>query len=298
MAWAGLARERRVFSANSNPSYASSVVMDSSQVQKYKDCRREVNVANAQVRCALSGCRVRCNSGYKLPSGRGSATLVCDQASGQLSYDGQPWTPALLACLPYCGEDGCHNGGQCLAPGLCKCARGYTGDQCQTPEAPTTCPQPDLQVQGGQVALRDTQMVITCDPGYSFPIGGRVALVDCLDGVWQLPGQGFEAQGPLVCSAECDPPCQNGGACIENGKCDCPPGYWGPLCQVQRCPMPTQGLSHSSVGGTFSRLKVECHKGYKMSSGKVSVTLVCRGGQWSLPGNTLLVDNDINCYPV
>ena len=35
----------------------------------------------------------------------------------------------------------------------------------------------------------------------------------------------------LAVSAQCNPPCQNGGTCLLNILCVCPVGYWGPQCE-------------------------------------------------------------------
>ena len=34
----------------------------------------------------------------------------------------------------------------------------------------------------------------------------------------------------------CSQPCKNGGNCNQYGQCDCPPGYFGPQCQLGKCP--------------------------------------------------------------
>ncbi|XP_012500103.1 PREDICTED: epidermal growth factor-like protein 7 isoform X2 [Propithecus coquereli] len=42
---------------------------------------------------------------------------------------------------------------------------------------------------------------------------------------------------PRACGAVCQPPCQNGGSCVQPGRCRCPAGWQGDTCQsdVDEC---------------------------------------------------------------
>ncbi|KAK8750206.1 hypothetical protein OTU49_015308 [Cherax quadricarinatus] len=98
MASSGLTRERRAFSANSQHIYSPSLGSYSLGNPLYKACTERPTIANAQVRCLVSGCRVKCNTGYRLQSGYVSAMLLCNHNTDQLIYHSRPWTPSLTTC--------------------------------------------------------------------------------------------------------------------------------------------------------------------------------------------------------
>lgn len=46
--------------------------------------------------------------------------------------------------------------------------------------------------------------------------------------------------------------CQNGGTCINNVRCQCPPAYTGILCEKLKCERDPGGCSQSSTQGAIS----------------------------------------------
>ncbi|CAG2221009.1 von Willebrand factor D and EGF domain-containing protein [Mytilus edulis] len=59
----------------------------------------------------------------------------------------------------------------------------------------------------------------------------------------------------------CPPGCQNGGTCIARGKCDCPGGYAGNLCQTQVTCSPTC----KNNGKCYDTNKCRCQQGFEGS---------------------------------
>ena len=37
-----------------------------------------------------------------------------------------------LFFVAICPPNGCHNGGSCISPGVCRCANGWSGNNCET----------------------------------------------------------------------------------------------------------------------------------------------------------------------
>ncbi|KAK4296365.1 hypothetical protein Pmani_031130 [Petrolisthes manimaculis] len=312
-AWSTKERPVRQFNAGNDAAYSSSSSYSQGGSNfvpsiNVKECPKDQHVDNARVRCSYTGCRVRCDRGYKLSNGRSSAVVRCDHHTGQLTLGGHPWSPVFTPCLPQCGSTGCLNGGECESPGTCRCAAGFTGDHCQNgrmqADQPSqqlsnaACPAPRFPMVHADVEWSegDQQALVRCHPGYSFTIGGTTATISCRAGTWDLPPSPFQLGGPLACHSECEPPCENGGSCLAGGVCDCATNFWGPQCQLERCDFPRTRLEHSSLGGTLFRLKVECHPGYKMRNGRVWQTMVCKNGEWTLPNLGPMKDNDLNCY--
>ncbi|KAK8750214.1 hypothetical protein OTU49_015313, partial [Cherax quadricarinatus] len=87
--------------------------------------------------------------------------LLCDHDADQLTYLSQPWTPSLITCQPFCGKEGCHNGGQCVAPEQCQCVPGFSGDQCQHRECDPPCQNGGTCIENGHC---------DCPTGYWGPL--------------------------------------------------------------------------------------------------------------------------------
>uniref|UniRef100_A0A8C9L362 Netrin G1 n=1 Tax=Pavo cristatus TaxID=9049 RepID=A0A8C9L362_PAVCR len=68
-----------------------------------------------------------------------------------------------------------------------------------------------------------------------------------------LPGYIWHGLGcqPNVCDNELLH-CQNGGTCINNVRCQCPPAYTGILCEKLKCERDPGGCSQSSAQGAIS----------------------------------------------
>lgn len=277
-----------------------------------KQCNEKPDVPLAQVTCDYSGCEVQCGEDYRMKTATGSqgVKLNCDRSSGQLTLNGKPWNTQDVHCAPYCGILGCLHGGVCTEPYKCRCQPYYEGDHCerpplnatQTPSAPVvypqTCEDPEFPVINAEVTRDGEQLLVRCSPGHQFSIGGTVAFIQCRAGRWDYP-RGIFTHGALLMCQEmrCYPPCRNGGTCLPGGVCDCPYKYRGPSCGNLRCTVPNvSNLAHASMGGTSSRMKIQCHPGYTMLTNRRSQTLLCRNGLWVVPHRGYLVDIDVRCY--
>ncbi|XP_068227560.1 uncharacterized protein [Palaemon carinicauda] len=98
---------------------------------------------------------------------------------------------------------------------------------------------------------------------------------------------------------ECDPPCQNGGACIIPGVCNCSLGYSGLLCEEHRCDIPHVLPKHGSIGADteLTRMSVECNFGHKMKNGLSHEIFICNHRQWYTKAKKESIgDVDIDCY--
>lgn len=105
-----------------------------SNCKKYPCPLTGKNLDNRADRC----CRVTCDSGYKVV---GQNWVQCQ--NGKLK---NPFHHPLLHCAPTgCDSKPCKNGGTCTANGGshgCKCAKGYTGTNCDKPIKPPPPPSP------------------------------------------------------------------------------------------------------------------------------------------------------------
>ncbi|XP_076092874.1 fibroblast growth factor receptor 3-like isoform X2 [Mytilus galloprovincialis] len=66
----------------------------------------------------------------------------------------------------------------------------------------------------------------------------------------------------------CPPGCKNGGTCIARGKCDCPGGYAGNLCEIKVTCSP----ECMNNGKCYDTNKCRCHHGY---AGNICETPIC-----------------------
>jgi len=103
-------------------------------------------------------------------------------------------------CIDYV-KRGCFNNGTCVAPDLCECAPGWSGDDCSIPICRQRCHH------NGNCTLPDT---CTCEKGWT----------------------GFDCRKP-VCSQDCN----NGGYCVAPDTCRC--DMWeSAFVDSQEIPMP------------------------------------------------------------
>ncbi|XP_050689962.1 von Willebrand factor D and EGF domain-containing protein-like [Eriocheir sinensis] len=309
-------RVLRQFEGDSKPSYASRDSQPPPLPFSFDltECKEQPEIPNAKVRCGYSGCRVRCDKDYKTQTGLSVINLSCDHSSGTLTVDGTPWRDLNVSCTAYCGVDGCLHGGTCTNPRTCSCLDGYQGDHCEiAPETPVgatpasgdpqtdpnSCPDPSFVLQNAEVKREGQNLLVRCQEGHVFKIGKTIAFVTCKEGVWDLPDGVLGPAGEVVCvESQCDPPCQNGGKCLEEKVCDCPYKFWGGHCEHQRCGYPDpKTLGAASLGGVLSRMKIQCHPHHRMINGRRTQTILCRGGEWYASGRGYLRDTDVKCHP-
>lgn len=305
-------RPRRQLPLNTQPSPVTNFKTLPAEMLPFtlQQCNEEPDILHAKVTCGYSGCYVECADEYRMASGLEGINLHCDHSSGKLTFNGKPWLPEDVACLPYCGILGCLHGGTCIEPQKCQCQTNYRGDHCELPPDnaplppaapvvyPETCKDPEFPVINAEVTRNGEQLLVRCAPEHEFSIGGTVAFIQCRAGRWDYPRGIFLSGGALMCQEmKCQPPCQNGGTCLPGGVCDCPYKYWGATCGSLRCTLPkTSQLAHASIGGTSSRMKIQCHPGHIMLSNKRTETILCRNGLWVVPRRGYLVDIDVKCY--
>ncbi|XP_045145151.1 epidermal growth factor-like protein 7 isoform X2 [Echinops telfairi] len=72
---------------------------------------------------------------------------------------------------------------------------------------------------------------------------------------------------PGACGAVCQPPCQNGGRCVQPGRCHCPAGWQGNTCQtdVDECRFGRGGCPQHCVN-TAGSYQCQCQEGHRLSA--------------------------------
>ncbi|XP_070107089.1 epidermal growth factor-like protein 7 isoform X14 [Equus przewalskii] len=72
---------------------------------------------------------------------------------------------------------------------------------------------------------------------------------------------------PGACGAVCQPPCQNGGVCVQPGRCHCPAGWRGDTCQtdVDECSAGRGGCPQRCVN-TAGSYWCQCWEGHSPSA--------------------------------
>ncbi|KAK4305073.1 hypothetical protein Pmani_023017 [Petrolisthes manimaculis] len=217
--------------------------------------------------------RFGCVQGYKLT---GDDRLVCDESGNwsapvptcqPMKCESPSLPPNVLPIpertwvygerLTYSCKEGyisrgdlsvsCHHDGQ-FARVLGQCSK-------------VSCGRPKISNDGAVIMGRSfyygDKVVYRCPPG---KMANGSSVLTCLEtGVWS--GEGG-------CTAVCGRRCLNGGVCLSNSKCTCPPGYVGNHCQHAVCVAPCLN------GGTcVAPYKCRCQPGY---TGHRCQTLLCR----------------------
>ncbi|XP_054514548.1 epidermal growth factor-like protein 7 isoform X3 [Pan troglodytes] len=73
--------------------------------------------------------------------------------------------------------------------------------------------------------------------------------------------------GPAAPTAICQPPCRNGGSCVQPGRCRCPAGWQGDTCQsdVDECSARRGGCPQRCVN-TAGSYWCQCWEGHSLSA--------------------------------
>lgn len=96
-----------------------------------------------------------------------------------------------------CGNLGCQNGGSCVASGLCNCAPGFTGENCQR----RTCP--DLLALNGNVIVTPVSLEVKCHEGYILKSGKGAMEAKCQAGEWTVPPEDLQGD-TIACIRKCE----------------------------------------------------------------------------------------------
>ncbi|KAM9206628.1 epidermal growth factor-like protein 7 isoform 4-T9 [Dugong dugon] len=92
---------------------------------------------------------------------------------------------------------------------------------------------------------------------------------------------------PGACGAAiCQPPCQNGGSCVQPGRCHCPAGWQGHTCQtdVDECRW-GRGGCHQHCVNTAGSYWCQCRAGHRLSADG-TLCLPMRGHPTVVPSPT------------
>ncbi|XP_045875590.1 sushi, nidogen and EGF-like domain-containing protein 1 isoform X8 [Meles meles] len=189
----------------------------------------------------LSPCDTReCKNGGRCQAEEGSAVCLCLPG-----YTG-------VACetdVDECASSPCFNGGSCVnlvGNFTCLCAEPFEGPRCETGNHPVLDPCFSAPCQnGGTCVDADEGYVCECPQGFTGP--------DCRE------------RTPDHCE------CRNGGRCLgaNTTLCQCPPGFFGLLCEFEvtatPCNMNTQcpdGGYCMEYGGSYLCV---CHTDHNVS---------------------------------
>ncbi|KFZ62067.1 Sushi, nidogen and EGF-like domain-containing protein 1, partial [Antrostomus carolinensis] len=180
-----------------------------------------------------------------------------------------------------CESRVCQNAGRCQAANgtaTCLCQPGYMGPDCQTEV--NECESSPCLNGGHCVDLVDNYTCMCLEPfvGQRCETGGPRMPSACLSHPCQNAGSCLETEQGYVCecragqtcrdklSEGCE--CRNGGSCLEGNVtiCQCPPGFFGLLCEFEvtttPCNMNTQcpdGGYCMEYGGSYLCV---CHTDY------------------------------------
>ncbi|CAD7667795.1 unnamed protein product [Nyctereutes procyonoides] len=108
------------------------------------------------------------------------------------------------------------------------------------------------------------------------------------------PGWKRTSGHPTACGAAiCQPPCQNGGSCVQPGRCHCPAGWQGNTCQtdVDECSAGGSSCPQCCVN-TAGSYWCQCREGHNPSTDGV-LCLPERGTPRVAPNPTAGVDTAI-----
>ncbi|NXG14871.1 SNED1 protein, partial [Grallaria varia] len=184
-----------------------------------------------------------------------------------------------------CESSPCLNGGHCVDlvdNYTCVCLEPFVGLRCETDSS--SCEDRSCQNRQTCNYIRPGRYICTCSPGYygnNCQYGGPRMPGACLSHPCQNAGSCLETEQGYVCqcregytgqdcrdqlSEGCE--CRNGGSCLEGNVtiCQCPPGYFGLLCEFEvtttPCNMNTQcpdGGYCMEYGGSYLCV---CHTDY------------------------------------
>ncbi|XP_068025547.1 sushi, nidogen and EGF-like domain-containing protein 1 isoform X5 [Melanerpes formicivorus] len=184
-----------------------------------------------------------------------------------------------------CESSPCLNGGHCIDlvnNYSCVCLEPFAGQRCETDLS--SCEDRSCQNRQTCNYIRPGRYICTCSPGYygsNCQYGGPRMPSACLSHPCQNAGSCLETEQGYICECQegytgedcrdklsdgCE--CRNGGSCLEGNitVCQCPPGFFGLLCEFEvtttPCSMNTQcpdGGYCMEYGGSYLCV---CHTDY------------------------------------
>ncbi|XP_071959435.1 uncharacterized protein [Antedon mediterranea] len=207
----------------------------------------------------------------------------------------------------------CLYGGTCFG-GDCLCPEGFIGDQCQTTEQGfvirfVTPSETDLQLYGDVVYECEIASVTGFrNPSWIAPDGTAISTRGANTRRYVeyasptstrlvIQGLQLQDQGIYTCNvgsvndtvpvvldvANCVPPCQNGGQCLD-GSCLCPAGFYGSQCQHLESPQALTIIPPSTLPEIGETVSIICNA---PSPGRY------RNPQWFYPeGRSVLMKSE------
>ncbi|XP_065200216.1 hemocytin isoform X2 [Planococcus citri] len=188
------------------------------------DCGKFVTPINSASVCSNAElCQVTCKEGFATENGDESLAYAC---KNNLWAGVKSGKPVIEKCKAKC-EPACQNDGKCVMPNTCQCTLNHYGPLCEFEKLP--CAElPKTPLFSFRKCLADT-CTISCMPGKQFPDGTTSVDANCENGKW-IPSR---KEWTIVpdCIPICNPPCKNGGKCIDTDTCFCPKDFRGEICQ-------------------------------------------------------------------
>ncbi|XP_068810151.1 sushi, nidogen and EGF-like domain-containing protein 1 isoform X7 [Struthio camelus] len=200
-----------------------------------------------------------CQNGGKCQLANGTAVCLC-----QLGYTGEDCETEVNECE----SSPCLNGGHCVDlvdNYTCVCLEPFVGQRCEID--PSSCEDRSCRNRQTCNYIRPGRYICTCSPGYygnNCQYGGPRVPSACLSNPCQNEGSCLEMEQGYVCecregytgqdcrdklSEGCE--CRNGGSCLEGNVtiCQCPPGYFGLLCEFEVTATPCNVNTQCPDGG-------------------------------------------------
>uniref|UniRef100_A0A663ECU1 Sushi, nidogen and EGF like domains 1 n=1 Tax=Aquila chrysaetos chrysaetos TaxID=223781 RepID=A0A663ECU1_AQUCH len=224
-----------------------------------------------------SPCESRvCQNGGRCKAVNGTAACLC-----QPGYTGVDCQTEVNECE----SSPCLNGGHCVDMVdnyTCVCLEPFVGQRCETDSS--SCEDRSCRNRQTCNYIRPGRYICTCSPGYygnNCQYGGPRVPGACLSHPCQNAGSCLETEQGYICECRegytgqdcrdklsdgCE--CRNGGSCLEGNVtiCQCPPGFFGLLCEFEvtttPCNMNTQcpdGGYCMEYGGSYLCV---CHTDY------------------------------------
>ncbi|XP_071422105.1 sushi, nidogen and EGF-like domain-containing protein 1 isoform X5 [Pithys albifrons albifrons] len=240
-------------------------------------CRCPPGFRGNSCETAESPCENRvCQNGGTCQVVNGTAACLC-----QPGYTGVDCQTEVNECE----SSPCLNGGHCVDlvdNYTCVCLEPFVGQRCETDSS--SCEDRSCQNRQTCNYIRPGRYICTCSPGYygnNCQYGGPRMPGACLSHPCQNAGSCLETEHGYVCECQdgytgqdcrdqfsegCE--CRNGGSCLEGNVtiCQCPPGFFGLLCEFEvtttPCNMNTQcpdGGYCMEYGGSYLCV---CHTDY------------------------------------